>query len=276
LTLLHGEPRSAIVLFSEVLDAATVSDGIWSVSVGEDWLQGRSLFGGMQAAIALRAMRRLVAPEVPLRVLQMTFVAPVPAGTVSVRTRLLRTGKNVTHVEAAIVDGSATAAVFIGIFGAARPSRVDVVPPLPAAVAEASPADAERARPPSIVAFARQFRIRWLRGDLPFSRSRRTDAAMEVGMADRVATATEEHVVAIADVPPPLALSFLDGPAPGSSLTWTLEMLGKDVSQLGLEGWRLHMELTAAKDGYTSQQVLVCGPGGVPVALSRQCMVVFG
>jgi acyl-coenzyme A thioesterase PaaI-like protein len=263
------------MLFSDVLAAATVNDGVWSVSVGEEWLQGRSLFGGMQAAIALRAMRRLVAPEIPLRVLQMTFVAPVGAGTVSVRARVLRTGKNVTHVEAAILDGSTTAAIFIGVFGAARPSRVDVVPPVPAAEDGSAP-EAERVRPPSIVAFAKQFRIRWLRGDLPFSRSRRTDAAMEVGMVDTVAKATEEHVVAIADVPPPVALAFLDGPAPGSSLTWTLEMLGRDVTQLGLEGWQLHMELTAAKDGYTSQEVLVCGPGGEPVALSRQSMVVFG
>jgi acyl-CoA thioesterase len=262
------------MLFSDVLGAATVRDGVWSAQVGEDWLQGRSLFGGMQAALALRAMRRLVSPDVPLRVLQMTFVAPVPAGTVSVRARVLRTGKNVTHVEAVIVDGPATAACFVGVFGAARPSSVDVAPPFPAAAAPELP-DIERARP-AIVAFAQQFRIRWLRGDFPFSGSRRTDAAMEVTMMDGVEKATEEHVVAIADVPPPLALSFLDRRAPGSSLTWTLEMLGRDVSKLGLAGWQLHMELTAAKDGYTSQSVMVWGPGGEPVALSRQSMVVFG
>ena len=38
---------------SDVLGAATVTDGVWSANVGEDWLQGRSLFGGVQAALAL-------------------------------------------------------------------------------------------------------------------------------------------------------------------------------------------------------------------------------
>jgi hypothetical protein len=267
---------------SDVLGAATVTDGVWSANVGEDWLQGRSLFGGVQAALALRAMRRLVAPEVPLRVLQTTFVAPVPAGKVSVRARVLRTGKNVTHMEAAIVDSAAPhsalavpAACFIGVFGSARPSRVDIVPRLPVAPAMQDVGGIERVPPPGL-AFAQHFRMRWLSGDMPFLRSRRTDAVMEVAIVDSVRTATEEHLVAIADAPPPLALSFLENPASGSSLTWTLETLGRSIGEMGLEGWQLHIKLLAAKDGYSSQSVVVCAAGGAPVALSTQSMAVFG
>src|SRR5215467_326821 len=62
------------MLFSDVLAPATIRNGVWSVSVGEDWLQGRSLFGGMQSALALRAMRRLVAPEVP----SALYIKPSP------------------------------------------------------------------------------------------------------------------------------------------------------------------------------------------------------
>jgi hypothetical protein len=59
-------------------------------------------------------------------------------------------------------------------------------------------------------------------------------------------------------------------------MTWTLEMLTDSVSDMPLEGYRLDAEIVAGLDGYTSQSVLVWGPGGRPVALSRQSMVVFG
>jgi acyl-coenzyme A thioesterase PaaI-like protein len=260
------------VRFSEVLGGGVAQDGVWSTVATEDWLQGRSLFGGLQAAMALRAMRRLVHPDVPLRVLQTTFVAPVPAGKVAVRAGVLRTGKSVTQVEARIGDRAETAALFVGVFGRARPSRVEVVPRLP--VVEDEIHDEHRA-PPG-VAFAQHFGLRLLRGDRLVSGSRRTDAVLEVDLHDGVEPVTEEHVVAIADAPPPLALAFLESPAPGSSVTWTLEMLEGKVEGLALDGWQLHVDLTAARDGYTSQSVLVCASGGRPVALSRQSMVVFG
>ena len=110
---------------------------------------------------------------------------------------------------------------------------------------------------------------------MPFTRSTLTHAVTEVGLKDTARTG-EEHVVAIADAIPPIALSLLDSPVPGSSMTWTLEMICDRLDELPLTGWRLDAEVTAGRDGYTSQSVMVWGPGGVPVALSRQCMVIFG
>src|ERR1700754_156260 len=117
--------------YSVLMSQARAAAGEASVHVPEDWLQGRTLFGGLQAAIALRAMRSLV-PEAPLRSLQTTFVGPVPGGLVRAAARVLRSGKNATHVEARIVDGDATLAVMVGIFGLARDSSVSVVPRQPA------------------------------------------------------------------------------------------------------------------------------------------------
>jgi hypothetical protein len=97
---------------------------------------------------------------------------------------------------------------------------------------------------------------------------------IELGLRDS-GTATEYHVVAMADFIPPIALSFLRGPAPAASLTWMLEMLADDVSALPLEGWRMDAHVSAARDGYTHQSMELWGPGGVPVALGRQTMVVF-
>jgi hypothetical protein len=87
---------------------------------------------------------------------------------------------------------------------------------------------------------------------------------------------TPEHVVALADVMPPIAFAHLDARARGSSLTWTLEMLTDSLAHLSPQAFRADTTLDAARDGYTSQSITLFGPDREAVALSRQSMVVFG
>jgi acyl-CoA thioesterase len=264
--------------FTEMLDSLTLREGprehVGSTSVPPDWMQGRSVYGGLQSALALRAMRALVPTEVPLRALQTTFIAPV-AGTVTVEARVLRSGKSVIHAEARIVTGEQIAVIVIGIFGRARASRVEVVAEPPPVTSREAPfvvPYAEGLMP----SFLQHFTMRWLSGSTPFSGVREAPrASIEVSIDDPV-PANETHVVAIADAIPPLALSMLTAPAPGSSATWTLEFLTDRFDGLALSGWRVHAELRAGRDGYTSQSALVCAPAGHAVAISQQTMMVFG
>ena len=55
-----------------------------------------------------------------------------------------------------------------------------------------------------------------------------------------------------------------------------LRLSAERFEGLGLENWRVDATMAAARDGYTSQSVMVWGPGGEPLAMSRQSMVVFG
>jgi acyl-CoA thioesterase len=259
--------------YSEILDSVEPGDGAFTATVPEDWWQGRTLFGGIHVAIALRAMRTLVPAGVPLRVVQTTFVAPASSQRVAIRAGLLRSGKSAFHTEARTVDGGQVLAVVTAVFGIRRTSRIEVIPRQPPVVSE-RPIDFRHV-PGRTPSFTQHLTMRWLVGDLPFTGNSSTRAVIEVGLND-VAKTSEEHVLAIADSIPPVALSMLDTPVPGSSLTWKLEMLCDKLDDLPLQGWRLDAEMTAGRDGYTHQSVMVWGPGGVPVALSRQCMVVFG
>lgn len=260
------------MLFSEVLGSLRGGNGQWTATVPEPWSQGRSLFGGLQSALALRAMRKVLPRHLPLRVLQTTFIAPVLPGEVHVTARVVREGKSAVHVEAHFVDGDQTLAALIGIFGAGRESQVHLLPRQPAVDAQ-SPVESRYH--PGMPQFTRYFRQRWLKGSPPFTGVTLPYAVIEVGVDDSAVTA-EEHVVAIADAIPPVALSHLTRPAPGSSMAWTLEMLRDQFDDLPLQGWRLDVEMLAARNGYINQAVMVWGPGGEPVALSRQCMVIFG
>jgi acyl-CoA thioesterase len=262
----------SIMQFSEILKSMRLSEGIWRTTTTEDWLQGRSLFGGLQAAIAQKAMRGLVPKEIPLRSLQVTFLSPVPAGEVRVRAQVLRAGRNTTHVEARLLDGDQVVCLVVGIFGAARQSAVRIVPQQPA-VDSTKPLSFTFV-PGLTPSFTQHFALRWLRGGMPFSGSRLPENVIEIDMRD-AGKASEGHVIAFADVIPPVALSMLETPAPGSSMTWMLEMMNDRVHELPLRGWRMDAEVTAAADGYTSQTGSLWGPGGALVALSRQSMVVF-
>src|SRR5258706_4779853 len=122
------------MLFSELLDSLTPDGSGWRTAVGDDWMQGRSVFGGLQAALALRAMRALVPAEVPLRTLQTTFLAPVPSGAVRIGARVLRSGSSTTGVEAPLVDGGGTPALMPGGVWPAAKAPVAWLPPPPALV----------------------------------------------------------------------------------------------------------------------------------------------
>lgn len=259
--------------FSEAMQTVTRHGDGWQATVSEDWLQGRSAFGGLQSALALRAMRELVPADMPLRSLQTTFVAPVPGGIVGIRAQRLREGHSVIQVEASLCDGGQTLCRLVGVFGSARPSILDLQPvQAPVTSTTARELRYVEGRMP---AFTQHFRANWLRGDLPFSGGHRRDSVLQLSLRDQ-GEPDETHVLAFADFIPPIALSMFDALTPGSSLTWMIELLRDRYDDLGMDNWRVDADLIAARDGYTNQSVMLWGPRGEPVALSRQSMVVFG
>lgn len=241
--------------------------------VTEDWLQGRSAFGGLQAAFGVAAMRLVLAEPLPLRTLQVTFVAPVPPGPVRAQAQLLRVGRSASQVEASLWRDGARVAVMVGVFGAARESRVAHAPARPHVAGDE--AVLFRYREGVTPAFTQHFRARWLVGGLPFSGSGTRRSVVELDLLD-AGGCSDAHVLALADFIPPVALSLLSTPTAGSSLTWMLELFDTDPGRLALTHWRVDSEMVAAQDGYTSQSNRLWGPEGQLVALSRQSMVVFG
>lgn len=258
---------------SELMRTAVRDEGRLSLQVGDDWLQGRSVFGGLQAAIAVAAMRGCVAAELPLRTLQMTFIAPIPGGSVRAVAQLLRSGKSAVHVQARLEDeDGGLLALVIGVFGSARESRVERIVAPPVAVAGTStPLPFMPGVTPN---FMQHFKVALGAGAMPFTNTPVTRNRFEVGLRDDGAM-SESHLLALADFVPPVALSWMQGVSPGSSLTWMLELLVDSYADQALTGWHVEAEMVAARDGYTSQSTTIWAPDGHAVALSRQTMVVF-
>jgi hypothetical protein len=217
-------------------------------------------------------MRALV-PDAPLRTLQVTFIAPI-AGSMRARAKVLRTGKNATHVEARI-GGDDTQAIVIGVFGTARSSQIARAVTAQALDPAATPVfDVPFGVVGAGPSFLQHFRARWHRGQPPFTGGRDATSILDLAIDDD-APANEITLIAIADFIPPVALSMLSAPAPGSTLTWMLELLADRIEQPARASFRIEAEMVAARDGYTNQAVRVFSPSGEPLALSHQSMLVF-
>lgn len=267
----------SVTSFTETLTPTAQSADSLTFTIGDDWLQGRSSFGGLQAAFALLAMRRLTGVTAPLRVLQTTFIAPVGGGPVVVTARTLRAGKSVTHVEARLMQGEDTACLVVGIFGAARESAIQVT----MAVREA-PSGPEGLKDLPFAKgiapnFTQHFQWRWAAGGWPYCGS--SEPFTRIWLKHKTPTGStlfdaEIAFVALADAVPSPALSMMKVPKTSSSLTWSLELL-RDTPPQGDGFWRIDSDIHQAKDGYVAQTAIVVAPDNQPVALSRQAVVVF-
>jgi len=257
--------------FSELLDSIETHPGQSSLPSAGDWRQGRAIFGGLQTLLALHAMRTLVA-DTPLRSLQTTFIQPPASERVIAHASVLRAGKNVTHMEARVVDEAGNiVTLVVGVFGSSRDTVITRQLET-RAVSGGTPIAFPKV--PGVPSFTRHFDALWLEGPLPFTGQKANSNVVQLAMPGEH-HCTEYHLVAMADFIPPVALNHLDRPAPGSSMTWMLEILHHDFDGLPLQDWRIDAEMVAAGAGYTHQSVTITDPKGRPVALSRQNMVVF-
>lgn len=270
---LSGQSTVTYMQFRELLNSIDSKHGKSTLSDPGDWLQGRAMFGGLQTILCLHAMRSLL-PDTPLRSLQTTFVQPAKSLQVTAHANIVRAGKSVTHVESRLLDDDNNViALVVGVFGAARESQINLKP-----VQTGLGNGSQRIEFPTaggVPSFTRHFKPVWLQGTLPFTGDTETHHIVQISMPGE-SDCNEYHVIALADFIPPIAICHLTNPAPGSSMTWMLEFLNEDYQGLALENWRVDAELMAAGEGYTHQSVMLWGPGGEPIALSRQNMVVFG
>ncbi|MFN9773241.1 MAG: acyl-CoA thioesterase [Burkholderiales bacterium] len=282
--------------FSTIVSRPARADGDRAAFVADvtpDWLQGRVAFGGIQGAFAALAMRAAVGPELPLRALQMTFVASVDPGEARAEAVVLRRGRAITHVQCTLHSGGRPAAVVVGMYGASRESKAIADMPMPDALR--MPAELREAPylPERMPGFLQHYRQRWAGGAIPYSGSPMKPASMWARLRESTdgddpgpgsaplpapldaPEAREANVVALCDLPPSPVMATLSKRAPGASLTWLLELLA-DPRTVDPRTWlMLHTETRHAAAGYTSQTARVWDDARRPVAVSHQTTAIF-
>ena len=259
--------------YTQLLDAMQRGvGGRIDARIPEDWMQGRTTYGGLTAALCLEAAIDL-APDLPVRAAQVAFVGP-SGGDVVVSPKLLRRGKNTAFVSVDLVSEAGIAAQAIFTFGTPRQSTLSfrhlAAPQVPGP--DDLPSFFKSDRRPH---FSRNFNVKLAAGPAPVSGAEAADICLWLRHKDEAVAANATTLLSLADVPPPAAMSMLTAPAPLSSMTWMAEFLTETITTDG--GWWLSRAIAETADnGYSSQAMTLWNRAGEPVMVGRQTVAIFG
>ncbi|KQN90055.1 hypothetical protein ASE95_15180 [Sphingomonas sp. Leaf231] len=251
-----------------ILSAARATgDGTWEATIPDDWLQGRTAYGGLSAALALECAMRSQPDLPPLRSAQVAFVGPL-AGGVRVVTQLLRRGRNAAFVQADVRGDAGLGVRCTFVFMRPLESTVDHDRSATAACAPPNDGDAIF-RGVSAMPFSERFETI----DRPVD-----DVATWrrwVRLAERGGLSPWVELLAIGDALPPAAMRLMSRAAPLSSLTWMVNVL--DAAPATDGGWWLvESQTDHARDGATSQAMAIWNAAGRKVAEQMQAAAIFG
>lgn len=260
------------ITLDQLLATASPDGGAWQHHVGPDWMQGRTAYGGISAALALDAALRDHPGDAPLRSAQISFVGPV-GGETSTTTRMLRQSKASRFVGADLSSdaGYGTNAVFS--FMPARASHLDhaqtPAPDVPSADALVSIPDH-----PMRPEFTKKFDMRPVGGP-GFGHAKDVGEIITwVRWVDEPSCDAHIAVLALADALPPAAIVLFKQFGPISSSTWVQHFL-TDHPQTRDGWWLLVSRTTQAQRGFSAQTMEIWNADRELVSVGGQGVAIY-
>lgn len=255
----------------EILDGLTpLGDAPgWRGEIPDGWLQGRTAYGGLSAAIALHCAMQSDTDLPPLRSAQVSFIGPL-SGPILVTAHRLRRGKNAAFIQADIESEAGLGLRCTFVFMRAIESEVDYATTTVPDFKQPGPEEKTFKGNPH-VAFTQNFEFLDRRDGpnlLPAEWLRWTRLNEREGLDPMV------ELMAVGDCLPPAALRLLGRNVPMSSMTWILNVLGPQPKTE--DGWwLLRSNADYARAGSSSQQMGIWNSAGEMVAEQMQSVAVF-
>lgn len=247
-----------------------------SLTIGKDWAQGRTVFGGLSAAILASAMSKEVTDARPLRILNISFIAPLLVEQeASITVEHLRDGKNVTQMQARLYQNGQVCVQAVACFAQDRSSNIaidhqlsfDLPPPKKSKFMPLIPGVTPK--------FLKHVQLNFEQGQLPFTGSKVSNIAGWMKFKKAPKELSVAHWIALADAWPPTVLQMLRWPKPASTLSWQIEILEPHL-EIANDAWLGMDAMTKqAGEGYVHTEAHVWSETGHLLMLSRQCDTVF-
>jgi acyl-CoA thioesterase len=235
--------------------------------IPDDWLQGRTAYGGLSAALALGAVLQRWDDLPPLRSAQIAFVGPL-AGPIEIVPVLLRRGRTAAFVQADILAEGKLGLRATLVFMHAQDSHVALPPPVLAGAA--LPPLGEPLAPPPALRFVQQFELR-ATGEERAGAARLSRWAR---LRNRDGLAPMVEMLAIGDVLPPAAMMLFEKHGPISSMTWQLNgLVDRPATEDGW--WLVRADAEHALHGASSQAMGTWSRSGTQVVAATQSIAIF-
>lgn len=257
---------------ASVLGSLVEQDGGYRIDAPEAWAQGRTLYGGINAALTYAALVRGYGSQPPIRSAQLAFVGPA-SGALDFRAEVLRQGKSSASfaTECRNADGVAARGTFV--FGTGRESAVahDFAPRLDVPAPEECARFHKTDKP--LPGFLGRFEFRLAAGARLFEPEKKPEFAVWVRLVEGDHEDPVANLLAIADALPCAAMASFPRPAAVSTVTW-----GIDFHQPApaADGWHLIRSISEqAAEGYSLQEMRVFNRDGEALASARQLVAIF-
>lgn len=251
---------------SAIIAAARVQAQGFEADIPETWMQGRTAYGGLSAALALSAAQNTADDLPPLRTAQVSFIGPL-AGAVSVNAQTLRRGRTAAFIDTEVRSDAGLGLKAMFVFMGDQPSHIDHMDlAAPATFPDPPPAPKSTEAPRF---FFQNFEYVDAAPDTPKSEWLRW-----VRLKERDGLDPMVALMAIADALPPAALGLATKQGPISSMTWLVNIL--TATPETHDGWWLLKSATEyARHGCSSQTMAIWNSDGVPVASGMQSVALF-
>ncbi|MGS2720656.1 acyl-CoA thioesterase [Paraglaciecola aestuariivivens] len=263
-------------LLDSVKQASNTDHSAIQLAVPNMWTQGRTLYGGISAALVFQAMQNLVDENTILRSLSTNFVGPIEANTpFEISTEVLREGKNVTQITARLLQNDKVAILSLACFGVDRESKIHQPNTLQHQLDYPSKANFLPQIPKVTPKFLAQFDLAKSKGGWPFTGQKSSNIQGWMRFKKAPKNFTYAHLVALIDVWPPTVLQLLKWPAMASSMSWSLDFLHPQQAVSGTDWFAYQAQTRQATNGYANTEANIWDKHGSLVAISRQVVTVF-
>ena len=257
--------------FSQILNDMIRDGDQWRCNPTEDWRQGRTLFGGLSAALCYEACARLAPDLPPLRSAQIAYVGP-SAGEATLVPTILRQGKSVRFMACDLIADGAIATRGLFCFGGGRESAYFAEPPRAPSVPP--PEDCKPLFSGHKPTFTQHLDQRLAGGHRPVTGAERGDILVWVRHLDPETSASLASLVALGDAMPPSSMARFTSPAAISTMNWQFDMV--DASRFRPDRYVLLRSTDdAVGHGYSGQAISMWDEDGAPILIGRQSVAVF-
>lgn len=253
---------------AQVIQSFSASEGF---NTPPPWHQGRTIYGGLSAALALQAALEAAPPDLPpLKSAQILFVGPAIDG-LRFKVQTLRQGKSATLIA---VDGMAGDQLMLRVaFVFAQPRESAMRHDFTSCPAVKPPADCSslhEAGPTPI--HLSNFEIRMAGPNLPVTGGDHPELLAWVRHQDAAGVHPEVALLALGDSLPPGVMACFKAFAPISSMTWNLDLAMPAPSG---NWFLLRSTSQRARDGYSFQAMDIWDESGQLVLSGHQTVAVF-
>lgn len=248
----------------------------YHVTIDKTWGQGRTLYGGVSAALTYQAAENLIEDNRGVRSFHCNFIGPInPGEQIEVTAEILRTGKNVTQILAKASQNGRICTMSQICFGVKRASKLD-----------SHALDKHNMTPPKkgkfipkipklVPDFIQYFDMALDKGSFGIGKS---DEAVLHGW-NRFKKSPEKmtiaYLIALMDAWPPTMFQLMRLPAPASTMSWDIEFIQPDLSLRSDQWFASETQARHIKDGYGHEEAKFWDQNGNLLALSRQVVTVF-